>query len=298
MVKITPTKPYLSYKVWGDEQLGHIKGLPSKDEKGLPLGESWEIARSEAGSSLIEGELPSARLSFILKLLATSSPLSVQVHPDDNYALKRHGSKGKTECWVVLDAKDSAPIYLGLKEDVTPQLFEQSLKEEKSIIDLMNVYYPEKGDFFVVPAGTLHAIGEGLFIAEVQQSSGHTYRVWDWNRKKSEKEERPLHHEDALKVISYGKDQKYSYFESRKERRPRRLFEHADFALEQIRLKGGETTEVSLTGKRPGGLVVLEGEALCRGEKIKAFQTYYMESDERATIQVSSANGAWFLWVS
>lgn len=139
--------------------------------------------------------------NLLFKLIDAKKALSVQVHPDDEAALEMENGKGKTECWYVLSAKDGAFLYLGLKKGATKEQVRRFADEGK-MEELLNRVPVKAGDFFLVPAGTVHAIGEGVLIAELQQSSDITYRVYDYNRRDGEGKPRPLHTDKALRCMS------------------------------------------------------------------------------------------------
>ncbi len=194
--------PFFVDKVWGSKQLATLKNY-----KGNQLGETWEVANIDEGQSRCNGisvrqlmqgfgEIP-----FIIKLIGTSDYLSVQVHPNNEWAKKFESptSLGKSECWLILDAAQDSGIYLGLKPGVTKEALLKKIVDSENVNDLLNFIPVKKGDFYFVPAGTVHAIGKNILLAEVQQASGITYRLWDWNRP----EKRELHIEKGMQVINY-----------------------------------------------------------------------------------------------
>lgn len=216
MKSIIPLKPHVSHKIWGGTMLSRLKNIEVPEGKD-PVGETWEVSAHADGSSISEFG-PLSKISnledipYLVKFIDTSENLSVQVHPADDYALKYENSKGKSECWVILDAKDGAGIYLGLKKGVTKESLKESLENKEDLSLSLNFYPVKRGDFFYVPAGTIHAIGKDVFLAEVQQCSDITYRVWDWNRlwdaNKSGKngEARELHIDKSLDVIRFDEE--------------------------------------------------------------------------------------------
>lgn len=218
--------PVLKDYIWGGRRLAQL-GRP------LPPGiiaESWEIAAHEDGVTAVTngryaGHLLTEVLAelgldligtncawaqvrgkfpLLIKLLDANQQLSVQVHPDDEYALAHEGNElGKTEMWVVLDARPGAQVLLGVKAGTTPELFRQGIEEGK--LEPYLHYVPVRpGDHICVPAGTLHAIMDGILIAEIQQNSNTTYRVYDWNRVGADGKARPLHIDKALDVINFN----------------------------------------------------------------------------------------------
>jgi mannose-6-phosphate isomerase len=217
--------PVFKDYLWGGRNLEKLgRKLPA----GI-IAESWEIAGHEDGTSVVKNgfwagkgltevhaELgldligrnnawaqERGKFPLLVKLLDANKPLSVQVHPDDAYALANEGNElGKTEMWVVLRAEPGAGLILGVNALTTPQDFRQGIEE--GILEPYLHHLPVKtGDHICVPAGTLHAIMEGLLIAEIQQNSNTTYRVYDWNRMGVDGKPRPLHIDKALDVIDF-----------------------------------------------------------------------------------------------
>jgi mannose-6-phosphate isomerase len=175
-----------------------ISALPGMDSyvengdlAGMPLGEVYATQRGR-----LTGLPDEAGFPLLVKLLDAREMLSVQVHPGDAYAAKRHGKRGKTEAWVVLDAPPGAKLVLGLKEGIT-------LREAVSGGDLEGALAwldISPGDVLYIPHGLVHALGNGIRMYEIQQSSDVTYRLWDWNRTGPDGKKRALHMEDALAV--------------------------------------------------------------------------------------------------
>jgi mannose-6-phosphate isomerase len=171
-------------KPWGVADLHPWSGL---DGSGDTIGELW--------FQRIDGNAPVPSLLF--KLLFTSEPLSIQVHPDDAFARSIGQPNGKTEAWYILSAKPDARIALGLKQHLTPQELRSALKDG-SIAELVQWRPVVKDDFVFVPAGTIHAIGAGIVLAEIQQRSDATFRLFDYDR------QRGLHEDNALAVSDAG----------------------------------------------------------------------------------------------
>lgn len=222
--------PVLKNYIWGGRNLAEKLGRP------LPSGivaESWDIAAhpdgitvvangAYAGTSLTDlqkewglalvgqrGQWAHERGKFplLIKLLDAAAPLSVQVHPDDAYALAHEGNElGKAEMWVVLHAEPNAQIILGLSQATTPQTFRQAISHGQ-VEPLLHHIQVKTGDVVCVPARSLHAILGGLLIAEIQQNSNTTYRVYDWNRLDNQGKSRPLHIQKAIDVIAFDQVQ-------------------------------------------------------------------------------------------
>ena len=141
---------------------------------------------------------------ILIKLIDAKQKLSVQVHPDDNYALSVEGEYGKTEMWYVVDCEDGAKLVYGFKENISKEEFERRINDN-TLTDVCNFVPVHKGDVFFISVGTLHAIGEGILIAEVQQNSNITYRVSDYGRLGADGKPRELHIEKALDVTKCEK---------------------------------------------------------------------------------------------
>ena len=141
---------------------------------------------------------------LLTKLIDARDNLSVQVHPSDDYALSREGQYGKTEMWYVLDAEPGAVLYQGFKEEITKEEFEERIKNN-TLTEVVNPVQVKKGDVIFIAPGTLHAIGKGILIAEVQQNSNLTYRVYDYGRVGADGKPRQLHIEKALEVTKLEK---------------------------------------------------------------------------------------------
>lgn len=217
-------KPILKQTIWGGDRIIPFKGLNS-DLKNI--GESWElsgvpnnesiVSNGEfAGTSLRElinmfreelvGESVYKRFStkfpLLIKFIDAREDLSIQVHPNDELAQKRHNSLGKTEMWYVMDATPGAKLRSGFSKEVTPKEYKDSVTNS-TITDLLAEYEIHPGDVFFLPAGRIHSIGAGAFIAEIQETSDITYRIFDFNRKDANGNTRELHTELAKDAIDY-----------------------------------------------------------------------------------------------
>jgi mannose-6-phosphate isomerase len=219
-------QPVLKDYIWGGRTLENLgRELPAEG----PIAESWEIAGHDDGTTVVSNgryagqsltkvqeqlgldligsnnawALERDKFPLLVKLLDASRPLSVQVHPEDDYALSHEGNElGKTEMWVVLDAEPGAELILGVAEGTTPEDFRQGIADGK-LEPFLHRLPVKKGDHICVPAGTLHAIMGGILIAEIQQNSNTTYRVYDWNRVGADGQPRPVHIDKALDVINF-----------------------------------------------------------------------------------------------
>ncbi len=223
---LTPLKfkPLLKERIWGGQELEKLgKKLP----KGKNIGESWEISDVEGDASIVaEGVFKGNSLSelievymeelvgekvfnkfstefpLLIKFIDAGDNLSVQVHPNDELSAKRHNAYGKTEMWYVMDCQEGAELYLGFKHKVTMEEYEKRVADG-TLMDIMKGYKVSPGDAFFIPAGEIHAIGKGILVAEIQQTSDITYRVFDYNRVDDEGNSRELHTELALDAINF-----------------------------------------------------------------------------------------------
>jgi len=251
LMKLTP---FAAEKVWGGELLNKIKKLNAKNA----VGETLEISTLKNSNSKFEGvELSkiTGELSYLVKFIETTDNLSIQVHPDDEYAKEVENSLGKSECWLILDAKEDSGIYLGFKSGVTKDDLYEAIKQNKPVNELLQFYPVKRGDFFFVPAGAIHAIGANVLLAEVQQNCGVTYRVWDWNRVGLDGLPRQLHLEKALDVIEFSAEKNNSsYFNYQRNvfvNHNPVLANHADFNFKII----NDASEISLLGEKPNGIL-------------------------------------------
>lgn len=215
-------KPEMKERVWGGRALEQF-GFELPEGK---IGEAWTIGDHANGTTkVVGGELdglglnevrerygreffgskdysPDARFPLLIKLLDCQDDLSVQVHPNDHYDKLPKGELGKTEMWYVLSAKPGAKIIYGLKDGVGREELAAAIAEGK-IMDSLQEVPVEAGDSFYIPAGTVHALCAGVLVAEIQQNSDTTYRLYDYNRPGLDGKPRELHIEDSLNVIAY-----------------------------------------------------------------------------------------------
>src|SRR5664279_2283547 len=228
MTELYPFKfeTVLKEKVWGGTRLA--SAYNKKSSGSLKIGESWELSAVADNQSVISngflagnnieelievymGDITGDAIfekfgnefPLLIKFIEAQQDLSIQVHPDNDLAKKRHKAYGKTEMWYVLECKKGSKIYTGFKEGVTKKIYEEALMNGKTE-EIMNVESVEAGDAFFTPAGRVHAIGAGIVLVEIQQTSDITYRIFDWNRKGSGKEKRELHTELALDAIDFN----------------------------------------------------------------------------------------------
>jgi len=219
-------KPIVKNKVWGGNILAK---LYNKQQYTLPnIGESWEISGVQGNLSVVaNGFLAGNNIEelieiymgditgdaiyekfgnefpLLIKFIEAREDLSIQVHPNDAMAKKRHKAYGKTEMWYILESDPNAKIYTGFKDGITKEVYIEAVKNG-SLPNLLNIEKAEKGDVFFTPAGRIHAIGAGITLVEIQQTSDITYRISDWNRE----EKRELHTDLALDALDFSETSK------------------------------------------------------------------------------------------
>ncbi|MEZ4793203.1 MAG: type I phosphomannose isomerase catalytic subunit [Gelidibacter sp.] len=217
-------KPILKDRIWGGEKL---KSLLNKNSKLSNIGESWEISDVEGDTSIacngsLEGQSLKHLLStykedligvqnyrifenkfpLLIKFIDAKEDLSIQLHPNDELAAKRHNSFGKTEMWYVMQADEGSNLIVGFNQKVTPELYLEHLKN-KTLTEILNFDKVKAGDTYFIEVGRIHAIGAGVMLAEIQQTSDVTYRVYDWDRTDEQGNERELHNDLALDAIGF-----------------------------------------------------------------------------------------------
>lgn len=249
-------KPIFKDKIWGGQK---IRTILHKDFSPLSnCGESWEISGMEDEVSVVEnGTLADNDLNelieifmhdlvgekvydryglgfpLLIKIIDANENLSVQVHPDDEYAFEHYGSSGKTELWHVMNADPGAGLYVGFKDGVTKEKYVETLATG-TVDQLLNFYPVTSGDTFFIPAGTVHAIGKGVLLAEIQEPSDITFRVFDWNRTDEDGNPRELHTEEALEVLDFSPGKSYKITPEKKQNSTVKLIRNAYFNINMI----------------------------------------------------------------
>ena len=220
-IKLSPAfKDYL----WGGTKLRTEFNKNCDFEK---VAESWELSTHKDGQSVVlGGEYGGLKLSeyvdkagkgvlgtnaekfeyfpILIKLIDAKDSLSIQVHPSDEYALKVEGEYGKTEMWYIVDCEEDAYLYYGFNRDITPEEFKERI-ENNTVLEVLNRVDVKKGDVFFIESGTVHAIGAGIVICEIQQNSNTTYRVYDYDRRDKNGNPRELHIDKAVEVSNTKK---------------------------------------------------------------------------------------------
>ncbi|HEX9825898.1 MAG TPA: type I phosphomannose isomerase catalytic subunit [Flavobacteriaceae bacterium] len=217
-------QPILKEKIWGGQKL---KTLLNKNSALPNIGESWELSDVEGDTSIVSnGSLKGKSLKalietykhdlvglhnykifhnkfpLLIKFIDAKDDLSIQLHPNDELAAKRHNSFGKTEMWYVMQADKNSNLIVGFNQKITPELYLKHL-ENKTLPKILNFDKVTVGDTYFIEVGRVHAIGAGVMLAEIQQTSDITYRVYDWDRKDDQGNERELHNDLALDAIDF-----------------------------------------------------------------------------------------------
>ncbi|MBQ8656192.1 MAG: class I mannose-6-phosphate isomerase [Prevotella sp.] len=217
-------QPLLKSTLWGGDKIIPFKHLNSTQQQ---VGESWEISGVKGDETLtasdgspvqslnelvkeqqgrLVGEANYQRFGdefpLLIKFIDARQDLSIQVHPTDEIAHRQGKSRGKTEMWYVMDSAPTAKLYNGLKKQITPDEYKQMVSDD-TICDALAQYDVREGDCFFIPAGRIHAIGAGCFLAEIQQTSDVTYRIYDFNRRDKDGNLRQLHTQEAAESIDY-----------------------------------------------------------------------------------------------
>ena len=218
-------KPIYKDKIWGGNKL---KTILNKDFGALPnCGESWELSGVEGDVSVVaNGFLEGNTLSeiieiymsdllgekvyekfgiefpLLIKFIDANDVLSIQVHPDDKLAVERHHAFGKTEMWYIIQADEGAELISGFNKTINKEIYLKHL-EDKTLKNILNVEKVKSGNVFFIPAGRVHAIGSGILLAEIQQTSDVTYRIYDWDILDAQGNSRELHTELALGAINF-----------------------------------------------------------------------------------------------
>lgn len=269
--------PYLKSVIWGGERIAPFKGIATDQTY---IGESWEISAVPGHVSVVDrGPLKGKNLTelineygaelvgeaiyrqfgvnfpLLIKLIDARDDLSVQVHPDDALAQKRHHCPGKTEMWHVIDTAPDAKIYVGLKEDITPEDYERRVADN-SIMDVIAAYDSAPGDTFFLPAGRIHAIGAGNLLAEIQETSDITYRIYDYDRRDKDGNPRQLHTTEARDAIDYT-----VYPDYRSNPEGSLLADCDYFIVDNIKSKDNEIIELPHTRDSFTIVMCLDGEA-------------------------------------
>lgn len=274
-------KPAYKNVIWGGNNISKIF---NRNIIGNNIGESWEISAHPNGLSMIKNkefeeknlydlfEDKSQRIKIfgthcekldkfpiLAKFIDANKSLSIQVHPNNEYAMKNEHDSGKTEVWYIMDCKEDAKIVYGFKENVTEQNLKNAIDNIEENVNYIDVH---KGDFISIPSGTIHAIMDGIVLCEVQQSSDVTYRVYDWNRVDKNGNARALHKEKAMDVISLDNNNKvYNYSNVNKDTH---MYKSDIFNIDMINING--TTNTRSVEESFFAYIVIEGNGELKSE--------------------------------
>lgn len=272
-------EPILQDRIWGGKKLETDLG-----KKNLPTdttGESWELSAVKDNVSIVANgvykghlitqlldEYPAELLGYkvyekfgkefplLFKFLDAREDLSIQVHPNDELAKKRHNSFGKTEMWYVMQADEGARIIVGFKHKSSPEEYLEHLNN-KSLVEILNEVPVKKGDVFMLETGTIHAIGAGIVIAEIQQTSDITYRIYDWDRVDAQGKSRELHVDLALDAMNYNTTDTQKHYTTL-ENKTNVMVDSPYFTTSYLPLKG--STAVSKDGSSFTVYICTEGK--------------------------------------
>lgn len=273
--------PYLKTVVWGGNKICRYKRLRQSEPK---VGESWEISEipghvsvvadgiytgmnlseliAEFGEELLGHQVLKkyqGKFPLLIKFIDADDNLSVQVHPDDKLAQKRHNCPGKTEMWYIIDAEKNAKIYAGLKQEISPVEYLRRVSDN-TFSDILAVHESQKGDVFFLPAGRVHAIGRGNLLAEIQESSDVTYRIFDYNRKDESGLTRELHTDLAKDAIDFSVQDNYKEPSVPQEASDYTIADCNHFTTRRIKIKG--TKKLLLGDDSFSILIGIEGECV------------------------------------
>ncbi len=275
-------RPYLKTVIWGGDKICAYKGIPQPEPN---IGESWEISAVPGHDSVVEGgaydgetltslidrfgpQLLGDRVAarydgkfpLLIKIIDARDNLSVQVHPDDTLAMKRHNSLGKTEMWYIIDSDPGSKIYAGLSRQLTPELYGRMVAEG-TFADALAAHDCAAGDIFFLPTGRVHAIGAGNLLAEIQESSDITYRIFDYNRRDAAGNTRELHTELAKDAIDYTVRDDYKSAPADPSVKDAGIVKCSHFDVRRILSSDGDGMELHTDPSSFTVIMCLDGEA-------------------------------------
>ncbi|MBQ6730753.1 MAG: class I mannose-6-phosphate isomerase [Bacilli bacterium] len=290
-MELVKLKPAVKDYIWGGNYF-------QKFNKGLGLArvsECWELSLRDNDSSIIasgkdEGKLLNQAITnkdigpvmerfpyfpLLIKLIDAKENLSVQVHPSDEYALKYENSFGKSEMWHIISADEGSGLYVGLNKDYQKQDIEKALKEG-TILDCLNFFKVKPGDTFIINPGTIHAIGKGVRLIEIQQNSNLTYRLYDYNRVDQYGHPRELHIKKALEVINYHRYQMVKSGSSL-------LADNQYFTVKEISFEN--ELEISANEKSFISFTFLEGDGTVNDISFTQYDTFFLPYQKKCVIK-------------
>ena len=276
--------PIFKDRLWGGQKLHQVLG---KDVGGDHIGESWEISGVSGDTSVVANGMYQGRsiqeliaaypeeflgasvyrrfgeeFPILIKFIDAKLDLSIQLHPDDTLARERHDSFGKTEMWYIMDADPDASLIIGFNRDVSREEYEQAL-EEGSLTDLLHYQKVQPGEGYFINCGKIHAIGAGVLLAEIQQTSDITYRVYDFERKDAEGNLRELHTELALDAMDFSQKEDFAMPFSREPNQENIMVECSYFSTQYLKLD--RDMEIDLSGRDSfTAFIAISGQAQVR----------------------------------
>lgn len=253
-------KPVFKYRIWGGEKLRQVL---NKDCSEQSIGESWEVSGLNGDETMVkEGPLKGKTLKelidkyktdlvgsccynrfgnefpLLIKFIDTAEPLSIQVHPNDEVAQNAHNSNGKNEMWYILEADRDAELIVGFKKDTNKSEIHRSINEG-TLTDFLNIEKVEPGDVLYIPIGTVHAIGKGVTLIEIQQTSDITYRLYDYDRVDVQTGlKRELHIKNAIDVLDYTAKNSVKTPYKKELNLPNKLVHSPNFKTNFLKIKG------------------------------------------------------------
>lgn len=277
-------------KIWGGTKIRDVLG---KDFSPLDnCGETWELSGVPGNISVVKnGKLKGKHLNelialnpdsllgpeiakkynsefpLLIKFIDANADLSVQVHPDNQLAEKRHDCKGKTEMWYIMQADEEASLIAGFSKKVSQEEYLEHLENGK-LYDILNEEKVDKGDVFYIPAGRVHTIGKGILLAEIQQTSDVTYRIYDFDRTDKEGNKRQLHTEEALDALDYNVYDEYKTLYEEQQDSLSNIVDSEYFVTSKLNLTGDFQHNLSSRNSFTI-LIVLSGSLVCSGDGFK-----------------------------
>ena len=290
MDKVVKLKPAIKSYIWGGDYFQKYFNLD------LPvISELWVLSMREGNGSIVYSGKDKGKYLYdvltkedigpvmyrfpyfplLIKLIDAKDNLSVQVHPSDAYALKNENSFGKSEMWHIIDADEGAGLYIGLNRDYSKEEIEEKLKDS-SILEAMNFFKVKTGETYLINPGTLHAIGKGVRLIEIQQNSDLTYRLYDYLRKDKDGNFRELHIDKALNVINYKKYKK-------EENNGELLANNEYFKVERKEFDG--ELEVVANDDSFISFTFIDGDGKVDDIPYKKFETFFLPYGKRCLIK-------------
>ena len=280
-------KPVLKQTIWGGESIADFKGIDTDMHE---IGESWEISALPGSESVVangkdagktitqlmeeQGEKLVGKKAFqqfgttfplLIKFIDARRDLSIQVHPNDEQAQARHQLRGKTEMWYVIKADEGSKLRIGFKEQISKDEYEERVKNN-TILDVLSESDAKAGDVYFLPSGRVHSLGEGTFVAEIQETSDITYRIYDFGRVDAQGKPRQLHVNEARDVIDFSVQEDYRIHYEKKQDQREKLTSCPYFTTNLLDLTQPFRTNYEGLDSFVV-LMCLEGKALLRSEE-------------------------------